>query len=607
MEVNMVRTIPMEDFFRNPEKSSVQISPGGEYISWMEPYATRMNVFVKNLQTGEVKRVTDATLRSVYGYFWAGKERIVYLMDKGGDENIRLYGVGWDGSNPIDFTPYENVKCEIVDDLEEDDDHILFAMNKRNVEVFDVFRLNVVTGEMNQIAENPGNIMEWITDHEGKLRIAITSDGVNNQILYRDQEDQPFKEIASYNFKESALPLLFTLDNQAVYVTSNLGRDKRAIYEFDLHTAKPGKLIFEHPEVDVENLMYSRARNVITGAMFYTDRRHFHFFEDFRRQIQEFIDAKLPGYENGLHSYTKDQSKYIVYSEMDRSRGAYYLLDVKLWTLEKLFDEAPWLNPEELAEVKPIEYIARDGLKIHGYLTLPVGKEAKNLPVVIHPHGGPWYRDYWGFNPELQFLANRGYAVLQMNFRGSTGYGKKFWEKSFKQWGLTMQDDITDAVEWIIQQGIADPERIAIYGGSYGGYATLMGIVKTPDLYAAAVDYVGVSNMFTFLNSFPPYWEPMKVMMYEMAGDPEKDEELLKSVSPVMHADRIKTPLFVAQGANDPRVKQKESDQMVEALKTRGVEVEYMVKDNEGHGFYNEENRFDFYRAMEVFLKKYIG
>ncbi|MBM4398929.1 MAG: S9 family peptidase [Candidatus Cloacimonetes bacterium] len=597
----------MEDFFRDPEKAAVKISPSGEYLSWMEPYKNRLNVYVKNLQTNEVKRVTEALERGVYYYFWAAKDKIVYIMDKGGDENMHIYGVNWDGSNPLDYTPFDKVRCGIVDDLEDDEEHLLMQMNKRNPEVFDVFRLNLNTGEMVQIAENPGNVIGWLTDHDGKLRIAYISDGANHAISYRETEADPWREIARYNFREKASPLFFTPDNQAIYVNSNLGRDKDAIYEFDLQTAQLGKLIYEHPEVDVEHLLYSRKRKTITGVYYYTDKGHYDFLDETRKQVQDFLEKQIPEYEILIDSYSKDESIYIVYSGSDRNRGTYYLLDAVQWTLTKLFDVAPWLQEQELAVMKPIKYTSRDGLTINGYLTLPPDKEPKNLPVVVNPHGGPWHRDVWRFNSEVQFLANRGYAVLQMNFRGSTGYGRKFWEISFKQWGRTMQEDITDGVNWLIEQGIADPKRIAIYGGSYGGYATLMGIVKDPDLYTAAVDYVGVSNMFTFLRSFPPYWLPMKEMMYEMAGDPDKDIELLTDVSPALHADKIKTPLFIAQGANDPRVKKQESDQMVEALQKRGIAVEYMVKDNEGHGFYNEENRFDFYRGMETFLKKYLG
>jgi len=303
---------------------------------------------------------------------------------------------------------------------------------------------------------------------------------------------------------------------------------------------------------------------------------------------------------------TKEEDKYIVGKSSDRAMTTYYLYDVNTDELTFIHQVTPWLDENEMAEVKPVTYTARDGMTIHGYLTIPKGKEAKNLPVIVNVHGGPWARDSWGFNPEIQFLANRGYAVFQMNFRGSTGYGRAFWEASFKQWGQAMQDDVTDGVQWLISQGIADPKRVVIYGASYGGYATLMGIVKEPDLFAAAVDYVGVSNLFTFMQTIPPYWEPMLQMMYEMVGNPQADSLMMAQNSPALQAERIKTPLFIAQGANDPRVNKAESDQMVAALQARGIEVEYMVKDNEGHGFYNEENRFDFYRAMEAFLAKHI-
>jgi dipeptidyl aminopeptidase/acylaminoacyl peptidase len=296
----------------------------------------------------------------------------------------------------------------------------------------------------------------------------------------------------------------------------------------------------------------------------------------------------------------------IVWVGSDRLSGKYYYYEKNGGKPQELSVARPWLSENEMAVMKPIAYTSRDGLTIHGYLTLPKGIEPKNLPVVVNPHGGPWARDGWGFNPEVQFLANRGYAVLQMNFRGSTGYGRKFWEASFKQWGKTMQDDISDGVKWLINEGIADSTRIAIYGGSYGGYATLAGMTFTPELYACGVDYVGVSNMFTFLKTVPPYWKPYLEMFHEMVGDPQKDSALLASASPVFYADKIVAPLLIAQGANDPRVNKDESDQMVEALKKRGINVEYIVKDNEGHGFRNQENQYDFYRAMENFLGEHL-
>jgi dipeptidyl aminopeptidase/acylaminoacyl peptidase len=405
-------------------------------------------------------------------------------------------------------------------------------------------------------------------------------------------------------------PQFFTFDNKNVIGTSNLGRDKSVVVEFDIANGKEVKVMYENKDYDVEGVSFSRKRKVITSASYTSWKRERHFFDKETKSLYARLEKDLGNFEIAITAMNKEETVYIIRTYSDRSLGSYYIYDKNTDKLEKIVDVSPWINEAEMATVRPIQYESRDGLQINGYLTLPKGldiKSAKNLPVVINPHGGPWARDGWGFNPEIQFLANRGYAVLQMNFRGSTGYGRKFFEASFKKWGREMQDDITDGTNWLIEQGIADPNRIAIYGGSYGGYATLMGLVKEPDLYAAGVDYVGVSNMFTFMKTIPPYWEPMLQMMYEMVGNPTADSLMLREVSPVFHVDKIKSPLFIAQGRNDPRVNVDESDQMVAAMEARGVEVEYLVKDDEGHGFHNEENRFDFYRAMEAFLAKQLG
>ena len=598
--------IPLKDFFRNPVKVGYSLSPNGEYLAFMQPWENRLNVFVEKIGSGQATRVTSAKERDIAGYAWKGDSRIVYIQDTGGDENYRLYAVGIDGSNPKDLTPFEKVRAQIIDRLEQNENEILVGLNKRVKQVFDVYRINVNTGEMQMIAENPGNYTGWATDWDGKLRIAVTTDGVNSTLLFRNNETEKFAPLVTTSFKETIAPLLFTPDNRQLYVATNIGRDKTAIVKYDPETKKEVEKIFEHPEVDVTTLLSSRKRRAITGASFTTDKTQYFFLDKQRADLQKDLERRLPGYEVRLNGCNREEDKCLVRTFTDRSRGAYYFYDLKSKDFRKLADVSPWLNDKDLAPMKPIKYQSRDGLTIHGYLTLPKGVAARNLPVVVNPHGGPWYRDSWGYNPEVQFLANRGYAVLQMNFRGSTGYGRKFWEASFKQWGKAMQDDITDGVQWLIKQGIADPKRIAIYGGSYGGYATLAGVTFTPDLYAAAVDYVGVANMFTFMKTIPPYWKPFLDMFHEMVGDPEKDKAMMEAVSPVMHADKIKTPLFIAQGAHDPRVNKAESDQMVEALKKRGVDVEYMVKDNEGHGFHNEENRFDFYGAMEKFLDKHL-
>ena len=601
--------IPLEDFFKNPEKSSFQLSPDGKKIAYMKPWEEgnrMMNVYIKTIGDNQEKRITNASNRSLYGYFWLNDDRIAYIQDKGGDENIHIYAVNIDGTNDLDLTPFENIQARITDDLDEDPDHMIVSINNRDPRVHDAYRLNVNTGQLSLIAENPGNIMGWMTDNDGKLRIALTSDGVNSSILYREEESDPFLPILTTNFKVSVSPLFFTFDNKELYVSSNRNRDKSAIYKFDLNTAKETDLIFEHDEVDVSGLIRSKKRKVLTAVSYYTDKRKIHFLDDWREKLQNNLESKLKGVEVAISDISKDETKAIIVTFSDVSRGTYYYYDIEKDELTKLADLSPWLDPNHMSEMKPIKYTSRDGLTINGYLTIPKGSNGKNLPVVVNPHGGPWARDRWGFNPEIQYLANNGYAVFQMNFRGSTGYGREFWEKSFKQWGKTMQDDITDGVQWLIEEGIANPDKIGIYGASYGGYATLAGLTFTPDLYACGVDYVGVSSLFTFMESMPPYWELYRDMMYEMVGHPEKDKELLASSSPLMHVDKIKVPLFIAQGANDPRVKKSESDQIVEALKQKGIDVPYMVKDNEGHGFYNEENRFDFYREMSAFLEKHL-
>jgi len=599
------RLIPVRDFFKNPEKGGFQISPDGARFSFIQPYQRRLNVFVQPRAGGPAVRVTSETERDIAGYFWKGSGRIVYLKDFKGDENFHLVSVNADGTNLVDLTPFDKVRAQIIDDRPDHDDEMLIAMNKRNPELFDVYRLDLKTRELSLIAENPGNITSWFPDHEGRIRVAITADGVNTSLLYRADEKSPFKTVITTSFKEEISPIVFSFDNKQLYASSNINRDKSAIVLIDPATAKEERVIFEHPDVDVSRLGWSRKRKVLTHARFTTWKSQRTFFDLETEVVFRDLERQLPGYEIGLGSHDKNEKVYIVSAWNDRTMGSEYLYDTATRQLTKLADLAPWLEEKELVKMLPITYRARDGLTIQGYLTLPRGGD-KNLPLVVNPHGGPWSRDAWGYNPEVQFLANRGYAVLQMNFRGSTGYGRKVWEMSFKQWGKTMQDDISDGVRHLVREGVADPKRVAIYGGSYGGYATLAGLAFTPELYACGIDYVGVSNLFTFLHTIPPYWKQGLEMMHEMIGHPERDKALLEAASPALHADKIRAPLLIAQGAKDPRVNVNESDQMVAALKKRGVAVEYILKENEGHGFHNEENRFDFYEAMERFLAKHM-
>lgn len=603
-------SVPMEDFFRNPEKTAYMISPDGEYFSFMAPYESRMNIFIQKVGQDSAVRITSETERSVAGYFWGNNSRILFLKDTGGDENFQLYGVNIDGNDMLPLTAFEKVCTQIIDDLPEIESEVIVGLNKRNPQVFDPYRLNIETGELTMLAENPGTIQGWMTDHDGKLRLATAVDGVNQSLLYRDKEDEPFRALLTTSFKETLEPHCFTSDNQKIYASSNLGRDKQALVIYDPATSKETELLYENDKYDISGIFFSKNNKKLQSVAYMAhEGLKRHFFDDQFKAVFDRISDKVSGKPFGISGMNKNEDIMIVRTYNDKTPGAYYVYDVQKNELTHITDLYPWIDESNMAEMKPVTYTTRDGLEIEAYLTLPKGytmETAKNLPVVINPHGGPWHRDTWGFKPETQFLANRGYAVFQMNFRGSTGFGKNFWEKSFKEWGKSMQDDITDGVEWLKEKGIADPARIGIYGGSYGGYATLAGLTFTPDLYACGVDYVGVSNLFTFLNTIPPYWKPMLDMMYEMVGDPKADSTLLASASPVFHVDKIKAPLLVAQGANDPRVNKDESDQMVEALKKRGIDTEYIVKDNEGHGFHNEENRFEFYRAMETFFGQHL-
>jgi dipeptidyl aminopeptidase/acylaminoacyl peptidase len=601
-------TIPLRDFFRNPEKTRFQLSEDGQTVSYLAPYEHRLNLFVMPRGAAEARRITSVTDRSLAGYLWKGSDRLLFLKDTGGNENYHLFSVDRDGQNQRDLTPFPKTQVGVVDRLWDEPDAVLIEMNRRNVKVFDVYRLNVVTGALTLVAENPGNITRWLVDHAGRVRGAQTSDGVNTSLLYRETEAEPFRTALTTNFREQLNPQFFTFDNRQLIAVSNIGRDKGVVVKLDPRTGQELAVITQHPRVDMTGVSFSRARQVLTAAHYTTWQAQRRFLDGRTARLYERLQARLPGYEIGsLNNHDRAETTFIIHTSNDRTRGADYLCEVRPDRLTKLAEQSPWLNERDLATMSPITYPSRDGLTIHGYLTLPPGRPAKHLPVVVCPHGGPWSRNSWGFNPEVQFLANRGYAVLQMNFRGSTGYGRQFWEASFKQWGRAMQDDITDGVQWLIGRGVADPKRIAIYGASYGGYATLAGVTFTPDLYACGIDYVGPANLFTLLKTIPPYWEPIRVKFQAMIGDPVADKGLLEAASPVLHADRIKVPMLIAQGANDPRVNKDESDQMVAALRARGIPVEYIVKDNEGHGFSNEENQFEFYEAMERFLAQHLA
>jgi dipeptidyl aminopeptidase/acylaminoacyl peptidase len=612
--------IDRELFFGDPEISGAQISPNGKYISFLKPYKNVRNIWVKaRSETFEKARpLTADTTRPVSSYFWSrdGKN-ILYAQDKGGDENFRIYAVDPSAAGePVpparDLTPLKNVRAMIYDVPKKTPNQIIIGLNDRKPELHDVYRLNILTGERVLIRQNNENVADWTIDLEGNLRLAtrITDSG-GTELLRVDRDT--LVSIYSVTAEESCGPSRFTPDGKKFYFETNKGpeTDKSEFRLFDLATAKT-TLVERDPEnqVDFGGAMFSDVTNELLATFYVGDRVRMYpkerkFGEDFEK-----MKKLLPDGEVSITDMTSDETVWMVVVSSDVDPGSRYLYDRATGKVELLYRSRPKLPSEQLVHVKPVRYEARDGMTIPAYLALPKGFPAKGLPTVMLIHGGPWARNAWGYNPEMQFLANRGYAVLAMNFRGSTGYGKKFLNAGNKQWGTgSMQHDISDGVKYIIKEGIADPQRVAIYGGSYGGYATLAGVAFTPDLYAAGISYVGPSNIITLLNSIPPYWAPAKKMFAVRVGDLEKPEDvkMMEAQSPLNSATHIRAPLLVIQGANDPRVKKRESDQIVVALRDLGRQVEYMVAPDEGHGFAGKENRLAVYTAMERFFAKHLG
>lgn len=611
--------IDREIFFGDPEISGAQLSPDGKYITFIKPFKNVRNIWIKERAAAfdKARPLTADTTRPIPGYFWSQDSKyVLYVQDKGGDENYRVYAidptVAGDPVPPArNLTPQEKVRAEIIDVPRTKPNEIIVGLNDRDPQLHDIYRIDLTSGERTLIRKNEENIAGWVTDLNGDLRLGVrqTSDG-GTEILQLDSA--ALKSIYVVTADESASPVRFTPDGGSFYLETNKGDalDKSELELFDLKTGQT-KLVDKDPknEVDFGYALFSDVTNKLLATVYTGDADRVYPKDKQFAHDYKILSKKFPGANLRLINSTKDEKLWLVNASRDVDPGSTYLFDRKSGTIELQYHSRPDLPTKYLAPMKTIRYKSRDGLEIPAYLVLPKGMTAKKLPTIVVPHGGPWYRDFWGYNSMAQFLANRGYAVMMPNFRGSTGYGKKFLNAGNKQWGTGfMQHDITDGVKYLIQKGIADPKRVAISGGSYGGYATLAGLAFTPDLYAAGFDIVGPSNIITLLSTIPPYWAPVKKMFEVRVGnmnDP-KEKKMLEEQSPLNSAKNIKAPLFVVQGANDPRVKKAEADQIVVAVRDLGRPVEYMVAPDEGHGFAGKENRIAMFTAMEQFLAKYL-
>ena len=621
----MADLIPRSVLFGNPERTAPRISPDGRLLAWIAPLDGVLNVWVAPIGASEAgvdwtaaRVVTADTDRGVRVFAWAHDGRhLLYLQDAGGDENWRLYDVDLESLERRDLTPFDKIHATIIGASKRRPTEVLVGINADNPQLHDVYRLDLVTGRLAKEIENPG-YAGWVADEDLVVRCAIAPlpDG-SFDVLVRDADGDaggadaaadadwrklltiPAEDVTSFDV------VSFSGDGRSVLVISAAGTDTARLSRVELATGDE-TLLAADPEADVAGVVLHPDTQEPEIVLVLKDRMEYLVLDPSVADDLKAIRALHPG-DPSISGRDDADATWLIAFNVDAGSITYFMYDRAAKSGQLLFEARPELSGYTLAAMEPFSFAARDGLTIHGYLTFPPGADRSSLPAVLNVHGGPQVRDAWGYDPEAQWFANRGYLCVQVNYRGSTGYGKSFVAAGDREWGAKMHDDLIDAVSRIVDQGWADPARVAIYGGSYGGYAALVGAAFTPDVFCCAVDIVGPSNLKTLLETIPPYWAPMIAQLYRRVGNPETDEEFLWSRSPLSRAHDIRIPLLIAQGANDPRVKQAESEQIVAALKDAGIDYEYMLFPDEGHGFAKPENRIKFYTAAERFLARYLG
>jgi dipeptidyl aminopeptidase/acylaminoacyl peptidase len=614
--------IDRELLFGNPEITGAQVSPDGKYLAFIKPWRDTRNLWVKRTEEpfSAARLLTTETKRPIGSYLWGRDAKyIAYVKDHDGDENFNVYTVdpaaaapvGADAPSSRDLTGLKGVRVQLLSAPKNDPDVFYIGLNDRDKAWHDLYRLSISAGERTLIRQNTERISSWIFDLSGKLRLATrVADNGDQEMLRVDPNG--FTKVYSCNVFEECAAVRFHKDARHVYMKTNKGDDVDllALVLFDPETGAVQPVESDPlKRVDFGSAVFSEVTGDLVATSYQDERTRRYFKDKSVEADYKWLEAKLPGKEIGIGSRTDDDRVWLVTASCDTEPGEAYLFDRKTRALMAQYRIREKLPREALAPMRAIRYVSSDGLEIPAYLTLPNGSSGKGLPTLIVPHGGPWARDGWGYNPLAQFFANRGYAVLMPNFRGSTGYGKKYLNAGNGEWGHKMQDDVTWGVKYLVAEGIADPKRVAIMGGSYGGYSALAGITLTPDLYRAAVDVSGPSNLMTLLNAIPPYWEAQRKIMYTRMADPGNPEgkTWMKERSPLSAAGKIKTPVLVVQGARDPRVNRSEAEQIVIALRESGVPVEYLLAPDEGHGFARPVNNMAMFMAAEKFLAAQLG
>ena len=600
-----VREIPVNDFFKTQDRALYRLSPNGKYLSYLTLKDKKQHLVVEDLEKGSITEISKLEERNINFYCWVSNDELIYYKEKEGSRfQTDLYIVNKNGTQERVLSNDGKSKVRLLEDQLIEDKFLLVSSNKRDSTVFDVYKLNVRDGQMIVAAKNPGNFTDWLTDSKGKLRMAISTDGVNESVWYRENEARPFQKIITNNFKTTLWPVAFSENKpNTIYAISNVNRDKNALVEIDCITGKEKNVLFAEDTLNVVEAQYSKRRGKMDFVVYETWKKEKHYLSDDAKKLYQGLEKLIPDAESKIIHQDKNEQHFIVRTFTDRSPGAYYLYNSESNSLKKLSDINPSIKEDEMREMKPISYITSDGFKINGYLTLPLGVQPENLPVVVMPHNGPGQRNSWGFNADVQFLANRGYAVLQVNYRGSTGYGKEFYAAGFKQWGQKIQQDIDDGVHWLIKQKIADPQRVAIYGYGFGGLIAINSAVNNDKLYKCAGSSTGILNLFSYLKAIPPFLTSNLQMYYEIVGNPDKDAEYMRQASPVFHADKINIPVFITQNSKDPRINGNDAVQFVKELKKLNLPVTYMEKEDSKSPLNREEARKKSYAALELFLQ----
>jgi dipeptidyl aminopeptidase/acylaminoacyl peptidase len=600
--------IAREILFGNPEKTAPQISPDAQWLAYLAPDAGVLNIWVRTLDGKHDRAVTEDRKRGIRHYRWqADSQHILYVQDKDGDEDWHVYQTNVETRVTHDLTPHDAIQAHVVVHDHRMPDTLLLAMNLRDRRLHDVYRVDLRTRRAVLDTENPGDVVGWTADNALSIRAAtaMAPDG-GTIVRVRDNAEAPWRELLRIGPDETSYGVAgFSPDDRALWVTSSIDANAARLVEIDVESGST-TVIAEDPQYDVSGTIVHPVTRHLQAVQFVRVRTEWTIIDTSLVADFQALHFLGPG-DISLTSRDLNDSTWIVSMMSDDGPVRFYAYHRAGAAATLLFTDRPLLDQHKLAPMLPVSFAARDDLELHGYLTLPVGVEPAGLPMILNVHGGPWARDVWGLDNEVQWLANRGYAVLQVNFRGSTGYGKAFINAGDRQWGAKMLDDLVDAKNWAVAQGYAHPDKVGIYGGSYGGYAVLAALAFTPGEFACGVDIVGPSNLLTLITSIPPYWAPMRALFDKRVGNVDTEQEFLLSRSPLGKADAIRTPLLIAQGANDPRVKQTESDQIVAAMRSKGKPVEYLVFPDEGHGFARPENRLKFYAAAEHFLAKYLG